>query len=148
MSIWIDADACPRAVKDMVFRTADHKNLEVWVVANKTMFVPTSKLIKMKTVAGGPDVADDYIAEHALKGDIAITQDIPLAARLVEKGVHVLSPRGEVYDEDNVRERLSMRDFMTDLRDAGVMTGGPSAFGNKEKHKFASAFQKLLATAR
>jgi uncharacterized protein YaiI (UPF0178 family) len=145
MQIWIDADACPRPVKETVFRAAEHKRIKVWVVANKTMFVPKSEFVTMKTVSGGPDIADDYIAEHAEKGDITITQDIPLAARLVEKEVVVLSPRGEVFDEDNIRERLSVRDFMSDLRDAGVQTGGPSGFGNKEKNRFASAFQKALA---
>ena len=145
MHIYIDADACPRAVKEIVYKASARTGLSVSVVANKAMHVPASKLVRMIQVAGGPDVADDHIAEHAQKGDLAITADIPLAARLVEKRVVVISPRGEEFDDENISERLSMRDFMSDLRDTGVMTGGPSAFSEKDKRAFAGAFDRALA---
>jgi uncharacterized protein YaiI (UPF0178 family) len=148
MRIWIDADACPRAVKDVVFRASQRTSTPVSVVANKAMHVPPSELISMIQVAGGPDVADDHIAEHAGAGDIAITADIPLAARLVDARVVVLTPRGEELDHENVQERLSVRDFMSDLRDTGVMTGGPRAFSEKDKRSFANALDRALSRAR
>jgi uncharacterized protein YaiI (UPF0178 family) len=111
------------------------------------MHVPAAERIRMIQVAGGPDVADDHIAEHAGKGDVAITADIPLAARLVDKRVIVITPRGEELDEENVGERLSMRDFMTDLRDVGVMTGGPKAFSDRDKNQFANALDRALTKA-
>lgn len=148
MRIWIDADACPRAVKEIVFRAGERTSIPVSVVANKAMHVPRSELISMIQVAGGPDVADDHIAEHASSGDIAITADIPLAARLVEKRVVTLNPRGEEYDQENIGERLSVRDFMSELRDSGVVTGGPRAFGDKDKRRFANALDRSLARAR
>ena len=144
MTIWIDADACPRECKDVIFRAAERKSLEVIVVANKAMFVPRSPLVKMVQVNGGPDVADDHIAQHAVRGDIAITADVPLAARLVPNGVVVIDHRGEEFDEDNIGERLSVRDFMADIRDAGVITGGPSAYGPRDKQRFASTLDRAL----
>lgn len=146
-TIWLDAEACPKAVKEIVYRASEKRGLDVRVVANKAQYVPRSERVHMIQVPGDPDAADDFIAEHAVEGDIAITQDIPLAARLVPKKVVTLSPRGDEFDEDSIGERLSMRDFMTDLRDAGVMTGGPSAFGAKEKQKFANAFDRALQRA-
>jgi uncharacterized protein len=148
MIIWIDADACPRPAKDIIFRAGERTSISVRVVANKAMFVPSSDLVSMIQVPGGPDVADDYIVAHAARGDIAITSDIPLAARLVERNVVVVNSSGDEYDEENIRERLSVRDFMTDLRDAGVMTGGPKAYGEKEKRRFAAALDRALARAR
>lgn len=148
MRIYIDADASPRAVKDLVFRAAERTSVEVLVVANKAMFVPRSPLIRMVQVSGGPDVADDYIVEHAEEGDVAITADVPLAARLVEKRVVVIDPRGQVLDEDNVGERLSLRDFMTEARDLGIATGGPQAFGPKDKQRFANALDRELSRRR
>ena len=144
MKVWIDADACPKAVKEIIFRAAQKRGANVVVVANKAMHVPDSTHIQMIQVPGGPDVADDYIVEHAASGDVAITADIPLAARLVPEKVAVLTPRGEELDAENVRERLSMRDFMTDLRDAGVMTGGPKAFSERDKNQFANALDRTL----
>jgi len=142
--IWIDADACPRDVKELVFRASERLQLAVMVVANKSMHVPPSARISMVQVAGGPDVADDHIVKESQQGDLAITADIPLAARLVPNGVIVLNPRGEEYDAENIGERLSVRDFMTDARDAGVVTGGPSAFGPKDKQRFANALDRAL----
>lgn len=148
MRIWIDADASPRDVKDVVFRAAGRLSVPVVVVANKAMFVPRSPLITMVQVPGGPDVADDYIAREAVAGDVAITHDIPLAARLVDKDVVVIDPRGDVYDRENVGERLSVRDFMSDVRDTGVLTGGPAAYSARDKQRFASALDRALAAAR
>ncbi|HEX5655965.1 MAG TPA: YaiI/YqxD family protein [Polyangiales bacterium] len=142
--IWIDADACPRDVKEMVFRASGRLQLPVMVVANKAMFVPPSPLITMVQVAGGPDVADDHIASGAAAGDLAITADIPLAARLVPKKVVVLNPRGEEYDAENIGERLSVRDFLTEAREVGIVTGGPSAYGPKDKQRFANALDRAL----
>jgi uncharacterized protein len=143
--IWIDADACPRDVKELVFRASQRLQLEVMVVANKAMFVPVSPLVSMVQVPGGPDVADDYIVERAQAGELAITADIPLAARLVQKAVVVLNPRGEHYDAENIGERLSVRDFLTEARELGIATGGPSAYGPKDKQRFANALDRALA---
>lgn len=145
LRIWIDADACPREVKELVFRASERANVPVVLVANKSMFTPKSPRVSMVQVKGGPDVADDHIVTQSSPGDIAVTADIPLAARLVDKGVVVLGPRGEVYDADNIRERLSVRDFMTEIRDAGVMTDGPRAYGPKDKQRFANALDRALA---
>lgn len=142
--IWIDADACPREVKELIFRAGARLQLPVMVVANKGMQVPLSPLVHMVQVAGGPDVADDHIVAHCSRGDVAITADIPLAARLVDKGVVVLNPRGEEYDVDNIGERLSVRDFLTEARDLGITTGGPSAYGPKDKQRFANALDRAL----
>ena len=146
--IWIDADACPREVKDLVFRAGERLQLPVIVVANKAMHVPLAPLVQMVQVAGGPDVADDHIVHHAARGDLAITADIPLAARLVEKAVLVLNPRGEEYDAENIGERLSIRDFLSEARDNGVVTGGPRAYGPKDKQRFANALDRALQRAR
>lgn len=142
--IWIDADACPRDVKDLVFRAGARLQLPVMVVANKAMQLPGSALVMMVQVAGGPDVADDHIVASASRGDVAVTADIPLAARLVSKGIVVLNPRGEEYDADNIGERLSVRDFLTEARDLGITTGGPSAYGPKDKQRFANALDRAL----
>lgn len=148
MEIWIDADACPRPVKDVTFKAGARLSILVNVVANKAMHVPAGEGVRMIQVPGGPDVADDYIVEHASANDLAITADIPLASRLVEKRVVVLNNRGEEYDEENIAERLSVRDFMADLRDAGVMTGGPKAYSDKDKRLFANALDRALTRAK
>jgi uncharacterized protein YaiI (UPF0178 family) len=131
-------------VKELIFRAGERLQLRVMVVANKAMFVPSSVRIQMVRVAGGPDVADDHIVSESRQGDLAITADIPLAARLVPKGLIVLNPRGEEYDRENIGERLSVRDFMAEARDNGVVTGGPSAFGPKDKQRFANALDRAL----
>ena len=148
MRIWIDADACPRDVKDVIYRSTQRLNVGVVVVANSPIGTPLSPLIKSVVVKGGPDVADDHIAENAEKGDVAITQDIPLAARLVDKGVVAIDVRGTIYDADNIGERLSVRDFMADVRDTGVVTGGPKAWTAKHKQKFAAALDAALTRLR
>jgi uncharacterized protein YaiI (UPF0178 family) len=130
MRIWVDADAAPRDVKEIVYRSAKRLDLEAILVANQRLVPPLNNpRVRVVRVAGGPDEADRYIAEHAEKGDVAVTADIPLAAILVEKEVLVLDPRGELFTEENVRERLSIRDFMDSLRGSGIETGGPLAYG-------------------
>lgn len=146
MKIWIDADAAPRDVKEIVFRAALRLKLQAVLVANQRLPTPLNNpQVSTVIVAGGPDVADQYIADHAVAGDIAVTADIPLAAMLVEKRIVVLDPRGELYTEDNVRERLSMRDFMESLRGSGVETGGARPYGAREKQAFAGALDRALA---
>jgi uncharacterized protein len=142
--IWIDADACPRDVKELVFRAGGRLSIPVVVVANKAMHVPSSPLVTMVQVKGGPDVADDHIVANSEPGDLTITADIPLAARLVAKAVIVLNPRGEEYDAENIGERLSVRDSLTEARDVGIVTGGPSAYGPKDKQRFANALDRAL----
>jgi uncharacterized protein len=146
--IWIDADAAPRDVKEVVFRAAKRLELQTIMVANQRLSKPLDNaFISTVLVQGGADVADQYIADHAVPGDIAITADIPLAAILVEKGIVVVDPRGELYDAENVRERLSVRDFMESLRGSGVETGGAKPYGAKEKQAFAGALDRVLTAA-
>lgn len=148
LRIWVDADAAPVDVKDIVARAALRLELPTMLVANQRLQTPANNpFVTAVRVAGGPDVADDHIAEHAATGDLAITADIPLAARLVEKGVVTLDPRGEEYTRENIGERLSIRDFMDGLRSTGVETGGPSAYGQKDKQAFAGAFDRALTRA-
>jgi uncharacterized protein len=148
LKIWVDADAAPRDVKEIVFRAAKRLRIDTVLVANQRMPVPLDNpYITAVWVQGGPDVADRHIAEHAEEGDVAITADIPLAAILVEKRLIVIDPRGEQYDEDNVRERLSIRDFMDSVRGSGVQTGGAKQFGQREKQAFAASLDRVLALA-
>lgn len=149
MIIWVDADATPRPVKEIVFRAAKRLEIETILVSNQRLGTPANNdLVRTILVEYGPDVADHHIHENSGEGDVAITADIPLAAVLVEKGLYVLDPRGELYDVHNIRERLSIRDFMDSLRSSGVETGGPKAYGNREKQAFASAFDRVLTRAR
>ena len=149
MKIWIDADAAPRDGKDIIFRAARRLSIETVLVANRRLPVPPDNPhVSAVLVQGGPDVADTYIADHAAPGDLAVTADIPLAAVLVEKGLTVVDPRGEQYSVENVRERLSIRDFMDSLRGSGVETGGARPFGQREKQAFAAALDRLLTAAR
>ncbi len=144
MTIWVDADAAPNAVKDILVRASQRREVDVVLVANRWLQKPKAARISVVTVAAGEDVADDYIVEHCAEGDMVITFDIPLAARAVEKGATVVTPHGKELDEGNVRERLSRRDFSHYLRSIGVETGGPSAFGNTEKQAFANALDRWL----
>lgn len=143
-TIWIDADACPKLVKEIIYKISHRLQLHVVLVANKSMFIPPSPLIRQVTVKLGADVADNYIVEQVKENDIVITADLPLAAFIVEKKAIGLNIRGEIYTEDNVRERLSMRDFMKELRDNGVITGGPESFGPKDAERFTNAINKIL----
>jgi uncharacterized protein YaiI (UPF0178 family) len=143
--IWVDADAAPRAVKDVVARAAARVEVRCTLVANRRLDTPVhNPWVSAERVAGGPDEADDFIAREAAPGDLAITSDIPLAARLVEKGVAVVDPRGAEYDAESVRERLSVRDFMEGLRGAGDDTGGPPGFGARDKREFAATLDRVL----
>ena len=148
MKLWVDADAAPRDVKEIVARAAQRLQLEAVLVANQRLFVaPGTPFVSSVRVEGGPDVADRYIAEHAAPGDVAVTADIPLAAVLVERGVLVIDPRGEQYTAENVGERLSVRDFMDGLRGAGVDTGGAAPYGARDKQAFAGALDRVLTRA-
>ena len=145
MRIWIDADAAPREVKEVIFRAAKRLGLDTVLVANQSMTVPPAyPMVSAIRVDGGPDVADDHIAEHARPGDLVVTQDIPLAARLVPEGVVVLDVRGTEHTEGSIRERLSVRDFMESLRSSGVATSGPPPFDARAKRQFASALDRAL----
>jgi uncharacterized protein len=148
MKIWIDADAAPRDVKAIIFKASKRLGIETLLVANSRLSVPLDNaLVQAIRVDGGPDVADRYIADHALPGEVAVTADIPLAAVLVEKGVTVLDPRGLQYTEENVRERLSIRDFMDSLRSSGVETSGPSSYSARDKQAFAASLDRILSAA-
>lgn len=143
--IWVDADAAPKDVKDIVARAALRLELTAYLVANQRLHTPANnRFVVAARVEGGPDVADDHIAREAGPGDIAVTADIPLAARLVEKGVTTIDPRGTEYTATNIGERLSVRDFMDQLRSTGVETGGPGVYGAREKQAFAAAFDRAL----
>ena len=145
MRIWIDADACPGAVSEIIFKAVFNRKVPATFVANKVIRIPESPLLAAVRVEAGPDVADAYIAEHAQPGDLVISQDIPLASELVTKKVSVISPYGTVFTEANMGNRLSNRDLMQDLRDAGLVTGGgPKPFGDREKRAFANAFDQAL----
>ena len=144
MTIWIDADACPVPVREMVIRASERTNTALVFVANSPLPVPRRPLIKTVQVAQGFDVADNYISLHVKERDLVITQDIPLAAEIVEKGITALNPRGELYTPENIRQRLAMRNFAQELRDIGQNTGGQSKFADKEKQAFANALDRWL----
>jgi uncharacterized protein YaiI (UPF0178 family) len=149
MTLWIDADAAPQPVKEVCFRASDRLALATVLVANMRLPVPPGYAhVSAVRVDGGPDVADRYIAEHAVAGDVAVTADIPLAALLVPKGVVVLDPRGDEYTAESIGERLSVRNFMDKLRSTGVETGGHAAYGAREKQAFANALDRALTRAR
>ena len=149
MTLWIDADAAPREVKEICFRASERLALATVLVANQRIQLPAGyPHLAAVRVDGGPDVADGYIADHAVAGDVAVTADIPLAALLVPKGVVVLDPRGDEYTTDSIGERLSVRNFMDGLRGTGVETGGPAAYGAREKQAFANALDRALTRAR
>lgn len=140
--VWVDADAAPRPCKAILLRAAQRRRITVTLVANQWMNIDAP--MRFVQVPGGPDVADDHIAEHCTSGDLVITADIPLAARAVEKGAVVITPRGRDLDEDNVREALSVRDFNDGLRDMGVQTGGPAPYDQRVKQRFANALDRWI----
>ena len=148
MHIWVDADACPAVIKDILFRAAERTGRPLTLVANQFLRTPPSTLIRMIQVPGGFDEADKYIAAHVAAGDLVVTADIPLAADVVARGAHALSPRGELYGKENIRELLDMRNFMDTLRNTGVDTGGPAAFGAGDRQAFANRLDRLLLRRR
>lgn len=145
--IWVDADACPKVIKEILFRAAERVGMPMILVANQPLDVPRSRYIRSVQVAAGFDVADNHIVQQAQAGDLVITADIPLAAEVVAKGCLALNPRGDLYTEENIRQRLSMRDFMETLRSSGVDTGGPPAFSQADRRDFANQLDRLLASS-
>jgi len=148
LQIWVDADACPAVIKEILFRTAERRHVPLTLVANQPLRTPPSRHIRTIQVPGGFDVADDKIVQEIDAGDLVITADIPLAAAVIAKGGHVLNPRGEFYSEENIRERLTMRNFMDELRGSGVNTGGPSAFSQSDRQNFANQLDRFLTKNR
>lgn len=145
MQIWVDADACPKVIKEILFRAAERKQVLLTLVANKSMRTPASRYIRIIQVPAGFDVADNRIVQQLQNGDLVITADIPLAAEVIDKGGHALNPRGEFYSRENIRECLSMRNFMADLRNSGVDTGGPTSFSQSDRMAFANQLDRFLA---
>ena len=143
--IWVDADACPKVIKEILYRAAERVGVPLILVANQPLAVPRSPFIRAVRVAAGFDVADNHIVRQAEAGDLVITADIPLAAEVVARGCLALNPRGDLYTEDNIRQRLNMRDFMDTLRSSGVDTGGPAVFSQADRQAFANHLDRLLA---
>jgi len=143
--IWVDADACPKVIKEILFRVADRVGVPVTLVANQPLQIPRSRYIRTIQVAAGFDVADNHIVQQANAGDLVITADIPLADEVIAKNCLALNPRGELYTKENIRQRLNMRDFMDTLRSSGVNTGGPPSFSQADRQAFANQLDRLLA---
>lgn len=148
MNIWVDADACPLAIKEILYRAAERSKVNLTLVANKLLGTPRSPWIRALQVPHGFDVADNEIARRVEQGDLVITADIPLAAEVVARGGHALNPRGELYTPENIRERLETRDFLAKLRETGVQTGGPAPLDNADRKRFADQLDRLLARLR
>ncbi len=144
MQIWVDADACPRDAKDLVFRAAIRLEIPTRLVANAPMRLPRSTWIHLDLVDKGLNLADDFIAENVAPGDLVVTADIPLAARIVDRGALGIDPRGLIYSETNVKQRLASRNLLAELRETGLVQGGPPPYGPKDRNKFASALDQLL----
>ena len=144
MKIWVDADACPAVIKDILFKAAERTKIKMTLVANHAMHIPSSQIINFLQVSHGFDVADDEIVARLNPGDLVITSDIPLADEAIEKGATCLSPRGELYTRANIKARLNMRDFMDTLRSSGIDTGGPAAFSNNDRMAFANHLDKII----
>jgi len=144
MKIWVDADACPVVIREILFRAAQRTGLELMLVANQAIPVPRSRYIKMIQVRSGFDVADNEIVNQMSPGDLVITGDIPLAAEVIDKGGQALNPRGELYTNDNIKNRLTMRDLMDSLRTSGIDTGGPATLNQSDRKLFANQLDKIL----
>jgi len=145
LKIWVDADACPKVIKEILFRAAERRQVQLMLVANKLLRCPPSKVIRAMQVPAGFDVADKRITELVEHGDLVITADIPLAADVISRDCFALNPRGELYTKDTIQERLTMRNFMDSLRSSGVETGGPSTFCQSDRQAFANQLDKFLA---
>jgi uncharacterized protein YaiI (UPF0178 family) len=146
--IWVDADACPKVIKETLYRAAERVGIQLTLVANQPLTTPRSRHIRTVQVPYGFDVADNHIVQQVTKDDLVITADIPLAAEVIAKGALALNPRGELYTEANIRQRLTMRDFMETLRSSGVDTGGPAALSQADRQRFANQLDRLLAHRR
>ncbi len=144
MKIWVDADACPKVIKDILYRAAERIKSELILVANQPLSIPKSPFIKSIRVAPGFDVADNYIVQQVSEGELVITSDIPLAAELLEKGAEALNPRGERYDRETIRQKLTMRDFMDEMRGSGIVSGGPPPLNQTDRREFANALDRFL----
>ncbi len=144
MKIWVDADACPVAIREILFRAAERTGVTVTLIANRPVRVPASPHIEFVQVGPGFDVADNEIVKRARCGDLVVTADIPLAAEVMESGVHALNPRGELYSTETIRQRLNMRDFMDTLRGSGIYTGGPLALSKSDRQSFANQLDRML----
>ena len=144
MKIWVDADACPVVIKEILFKAAERTGVQLTLVANQPIRRPPSRYIKTLQVSSGFDVADNEIVKRASAGDLVITGDIPLAAEVIEKGAHALNPRGELYSADSIKQRLNIRDFMDTMRASGIHTGGPPALSQSDRQSFANHLDKLL----
>jgi uncharacterized protein YaiI (UPF0178 family) len=147
VNIWVDADACPAAVKEILYRAAERARVQLTLVANQPLRTPPSPFIRTLQVPRGFDVADNEIARRVQAGDLVVTADIPLAAQVIERGGHALDPRGELFSPETIRERLTMRDFMDELRASGVQTGGPPPLAHGDRQRFANQLDRLLARA-
>jgi uncharacterized protein len=145
MHIWVDADATPVVIKEILFRAAERVHVQMTLVANKLLHVPPSTYVRALQVPAGFDVADNEIALRVQPGDLVVTADIPLAAQVIEKGAHALNPRGEFYSPDNIRERLNMRNFMEELRGTGVAIEGPGVFSQQDRQRFGNQLDRFLA---
>lgn len=145
MHIWVDADACPKVIKEILFRAAERKNVSMTLVANQYMATLPSPLINAVQVPQGFDVADNHIVAKMEEGDLVVTQDIPLASEVIDKKGVAINPRGELYTPENIKQRLSMRDFMETLRNSGVDTGGPNTFNQSDRQAFANQLDRFLA---
>ena len=145
MQIWVDADACPNVIKEILFRAAERVQVPLILVAKKILQIPPSRYIRAMRVGAGFDVADNTIVREMESGDLVITADIPLAAAVIGRGGHALNPRGEYYSKENIEERLAMRNFMDELRETGVNTGGPAALSQKDRQAFANGLDRFLA---
>ncbi len=147
MKVWVDADACPKVIKDILFKAAQRTKIHTTLVANHAMSIPPSEYIQFIQVPSGFDVADDEIVKHIEKNDLLISSDIPLADEVIEKGATVLSPRGELLSKENIRARLNMRDFLDTLRSSGIDTGGQAAMSQGDRQLFANQLDKILTAA-
>lgn len=145
MAIWVDADACPNVIKEILFRAAQRTQMMLTLVANRPLRVPPSSVIRTLCVSAGFDVADNEIVRQCQVGDLVITADIPLAAEVLAKGAAAINPRGERYNDATIRERLIMRDFMETMRASGVQTGGPNSLSQRDRQQFAAALEKWLS---
>lgn len=145
MRIWIDADACPGVIKEILYRACGRKQVELILVANQPLKVPPSPLIRTVQVPAGFDVADNYIVQHMSAGDLVITADIPLAAEVIEGEAHAINPRGDFYTTENIKQRLTMRNFMEELRSTGQVSGGPPPLNHTDRQAFANSLDRFLA---